>query len=119
WPVSSPGPHGLDLDPGHGRAFVACDGGRVATIDLKTGREMASVAIAGEPDAIWYNANRSLLYVAIGSPGVVDVVDTREMALVQEVPTEVGAHTTAFDHDRQLLYVFLPGSCRAAVYEEK
>ncbi len=119
WPVSSPGPHGLDLDPEHGRAYVACDGGRVATLDLKTGREVAGVAIAGEPDAIWYNVNRSLLYVAIGSPGVVDVVDTREMALAQEVATEVGAHTTAFDHNQQLLYVFLPRSCQAAVYEEK
>jgi DNA-binding beta-propeller fold protein YncE len=118
WPVSSTGPHGLDLDPEHGRAFVACDGGRVATLDLKTGREVAGVAIAGEPDAIWYNVNRSLLYVAIGSPGVVDVVDTREMALAQEVATEVGAHTTAFDHNQQLLYVFLPRTRRAAVYAE-
>jgi DNA-binding beta-propeller fold protein YncE len=119
WPVSAMGPHGLDLDQTRGRAFVACDGGRVATLDLKTGREVAGVAIAGEPDAIWYNDQRSLLYVAIGSPGVVDVVDTREMTLVQEVATEVGAHTTAFDSNRQLLYVFLPRSCGATVYEEK
>jgi hypothetical protein len=41
------------------------------------------------------------------------------MALVQEVATEVGAHTTAFDRTRQLLYVFLPSSCQAAVFEEK
>lgn len=119
WPVSSAGPHGLDLDPEHGRAFVACDGGKVVAVDLKTGRELASVAIAGEPDAIWYNADRSRLYVAIGQPGVVSVVDTREMALTQELPTEGGAHTTAFDRTRQLLYAFLPSSCQAAVYEEK
>jgi DNA-binding beta-propeller fold protein YncE len=118
WAVSSPGPHGLDLDPERGRAFVACDGGGVAALDLQTGREMSGVAIAGEPDAIWYNAHRSLLYVAIGSPGVIDVVDTRQMALAQEIATEAGAHTTAFDLDRQLLYAFLPRSCRADVYEE-
>jgi hypothetical protein len=58
------------------------------------------------------------LYVAIGRPGVVDVVDTREMALAQELPTEAGAHTTAFDRTRHLLYVFLPSRCQAAVYEE-
>jgi DNA-binding beta-propeller fold protein YncE len=119
WPVSSAGPHGLDLDPEHGRAFVACDGGRVHAVDLKTGRELACVAIAGEPDAIWYNPARSYLYVAVGKPGVLDVIDTREMQLAQELPTEGGAHTTAFDRPRQLLYVFLPGSCQAAVYEEK
>ena len=117
WPVSSAGPHGLDLDAEHGRAFVACDGGKVVALDLETGREVAGVAIAGEPDAIWYNPDRSLLYVAIGRPGVVDVVDTREMTLAQELPTEAGAHTTAFDRTRQLLYVFLPRSCRAVVYE--
>jgi hypothetical protein len=41
------------------------------------------------------------------------------MALAQEVATEAGAHTTAFDRTRQFLYVFLPSSCQAAVYEEK
>ena len=118
WPVSSAGPHGLDLDAEHGRAFVACDGGKVVALDLETGREVAGVAIAGEPDAIWYNPDRSHLYVAIGQPGLVDVVDTREMALAQALPTEAGAHTTAFDRTRRRLYVFLPQSCRAAVYEE-
>ncbi len=119
WPVSSAGPHGLDLDPEHGRAFVACDGGKVLALDLETGRELASVAIAGEPDAIWYNPSRLYLYVAIGQPGVLDVIDTQIMGLVQEIQTEGGAHTTAFDRARQLLYVFLPSSCRAAVYEEQ
>jgi DNA-binding beta-propeller fold protein YncE len=115
-PVSSAGPHGLDLDLEHGRAFVACDGGKVLVLDLETGRELAAVAIEGEPDAIWYNPDRSHLYVAIGQPGVLDVVDTREPALVQRVTTEAGAHTTAFDRARQRLYVFLPRSCRAAAY---
>jgi DNA-binding beta-propeller fold protein YncE len=119
WPASSAGPHGLDLDPGRGRAFVACDGGRMLALDLTTGRELAGVAIAGAPDAIWYNGDRSRLYVAIGQPGVLDVIDTEDMRLVEEIPTERGAHTTAFDRVRQLLYVFLPDSGRAAVYEEK
>ncbi len=119
WPVSSAGPHGVDLDPEHGRAFIACDGGKVVAVDLKTRRELAGVALIGEPDAIWYNPDRSRLYVAIGQPGVLDVVDTQEMGLAQELPTEGGAHTTAFDRTRQLLYVFLPSSCQAAVYEEK
>jgi DNA-binding beta-propeller fold protein YncE len=118
WPVSSAGPHGLDLDQEHRRAFVACDGGTVLAADLTTGREIGSVAIAGEPDAVWYNPDRSHLYVAIGRPGVIAVVDTREMALAQEVATEAGAHTSAFDRTRQLLYVFLPRTCRADVYGE-
>src|SRR5207244_3823295 len=67
--VSAAGPHGLDLDAGADRAFVACDAGRLVLLDLKRDCETASVAIGGEPDAIWFNAQRNLVYVAIGNPG--------------------------------------------------
>jgi DNA-binding beta-propeller fold protein YncE len=118
WFVSSTGPHGLDLDPQHGRAFIACDGGVVSVLSLLTGGEVASVEIAGEPDVIWHNPNRQILYVAIGRPGVIDVIDTATLRRVEQVVTEDGAHTTAFDRVRQRLYVFLPRSCRAALYNE-
>jgi hypothetical protein len=45
------------------------------------------------------------------------VVNTQGMVVEEQIPTEVGAHTTAYDARRQRLYVFLP-SCRVAVYEE-
>jgi DNA-binding beta-propeller fold protein YncE len=69
WPASAGGPHGLELDVETGRAFVACDAGVALSLDLATGRELAACSIAGTPDAIWYNADRRLLYVAIGDPG--------------------------------------------------
>jgi len=115
--VSAAGPHGLDIDAERSRAFVACDAGTLAVIDLETDQEIAAIPIGGEPDAIWFNASRNELYVAIGSPGLVDVVDCERMQVAQRVETEHGAHTTAFDALRQLLYVFLPQSCRAAVYD--
>jgi DNA-binding beta-propeller fold protein YncE len=118
WPVSAAGPHGLDLDGDGGRAFVACDAGVALALDLEDGREVGQVAIAGAPDAIWYNARHERLYVAIEAPGVVDVINTQTMTLEEEVVTERGAHTTAFDPDRQRLYVFLPATCRVALYNE-
>jgi len=117
WPISAAGPHGLDLDLSRGRAFVACDRGVVAALDLATGRERATAEIAGEPDVIWHNEAHRRLYVAIGRPGVIDVIDTEAMRRVGQIATEQGAHTTAFDPVRHRLYVFLPRSCRAAVYE--
>src|SRR5258708_28251351 len=54
FPVLSPGPHGLDLDQDGRRAFVACDGGTVVTLDLASGREQARVPTAGPPRAIWH-----------------------------------------------------------------
>jgi len=116
--VSAEGPHGLDLDAGADRAFVACDAGALVVLDLARDQEMASVPIGGEPDAIWFNSQRKLVYVAIGTPGLIDVVDVNRNELAQRVTTEQGAHTTAFDAARQRLYVFLPDSSRAAVYEE-
>ncbi len=118
WPISSAGPHGLDLDRVRGRAFVACDGGSVVVVDLASETELASITISGEPDAIWFNPLKQRLYVGIGSPGLLDIIDTERAALVESVPTELGAKTSAFDAARQRLYVFLPGSCAAAVYEE-
>ncbi len=125
FPVWSPGPHGLDLDQDGRRAFVACDGNTVVTLDLATGREQAQVPIAGPPDAIWHNHQRSRLYVAIAhlgildeAPGVINVVNTQSMTVEEQIATEAGAHTTAYDAGRQRLYVFLP-SCRVAVYEER
>jgi YVTN family beta-propeller protein len=117
FPVSGVGPHGLDLDQEGRRAFVACDGGTVASLDTSKGLELAWVPIAGAPDAIWHNHRMGRLYVAIKDPGVIDVVNTETMTVEEQVPTEAGAHTAAYDARRQRLYVFLP-SCRVAVYEE-
>jgi len=108
----------LDLDPGTDRAFVACDAGSLVVLDLTRDREVASGSIGGEPDAIWFNAQREMLYIAIGKPGLVDVVDCRRNVVADRVTIEEGAHTTAFDAAPQRVYVFLPGSSRAAVYEE-
>ena len=118
WKVSAAGPHGLDLDVAGGRAFVANDGGAVSVLDLATGRETGRVPIAGQPDAIWFNPECQLLYVAIGAPGLVDVIDTAALRRSQTVVTEEGAHTTAFDRARQRLIVFMPATCRAAFYQE-
>ena len=48
---------------------------------------------------------------------MIEVVNTETMTVDEQIPTEVGAHTTAYDALRQRLYVFLP-SCSVAVYEE-
>lgn len=116
FPVSGIGPHGLDQDSQ--RAFIACDGGSVVVLDTSKGLELAKVSIAGAPDAIWHNHHTGRLYVTIEDPGVIDVVNTTTMTVEEQITTEAGAHTTAYDARRQRLYVFLP-SCCVAVYEER
>ncbi|HWE64379.1 MAG TPA: hypothetical protein VHB98_21920, partial [Chloroflexota bacterium] len=78
----------------------------------------ARVPIGGEPDVIWLNTRRQRLYLAMGHPGLLQVLDTQTMVIDDEIATEEGAHTFAFDEGRQRLYVFRPRTNRAAVYEE-
>jgi len=116
WSVSCGGPHGLDLDRAGDRAFAACDGGEMVCLSSVDGTEAAKVAIAGVPDAIWFNPAASSLYVAIAEPGLLQVIDTKRMAIAEAIKTEPGAQTTAFDVRRQDLYVFKPISCSVAAF---
>jgi DNA-binding beta-propeller fold protein YncE len=117
--VPAAGPHGLDLDPAGRRLFCACDGKRVIALDGRTGAVVDQIDIAGEPDVVFYNPRRQRLYVAIGEPGVIEVLETRPLARRQVVATEPGAHTTAFDPASETLYAFLPRTHRAAVYRDR
>lgn len=118
WPISSAGPHGMDLDRDGRRAFVACDGGRLVAVDLESGREAGVIPISGVPDATWFNPTKQRIYVAVANPGVIDVIDAIGLRAIVSISTEPGAKTTALDVKRQRLYVFLPESCAAAVFEE-
>ena len=110
------GPHGLDLDLAGRRLFCACDDGQLYTVEPVTGRVVRAAGLSGAPDVIFHNAKKKHLYVAIGDPGVVDVIDTENLILLQTVTTELGAHTIAYDPELSKVYAFLPGSHRASVY---
>jgi DNA-binding beta-propeller fold protein YncE len=118
-PIAASGPHGLDIDQSGARAFVACDGGAVVELDLTTDRVLRSAPIPGVPDATWYNSQSACLYVALGQPGVLQVMDTDTLTEREAVVTEPGAGTTAFDVQRQQLFVFLPRTSRVAIYVEQ
>jgi DNA-binding beta-propeller fold protein YncE len=118
-PVPAAGPHGLDLDAAARRLFCACDAARLIELDADTGAVVRTAALAGEPDVVFLNTRLARLYVAVGEPGVIEVFDTRTLKLVETVQTEKGAHTLAYDADRSLVYAFLPGTHRAAVYVDR
>jgi DNA-binding beta-propeller fold protein YncE len=115
-PLPADGAHGLDFDPATRRLFCACDAGVLVTLDAATGNVQRQSKLSGVPDVVWFNASRRQLTVAIGDPGVVDVFDTGSMASLGTVVTEKGAHTTALPPSGDGLYVFLPGSHRAAIF---
>jgi len=117
--VGCAGPHGLALMGG--RLFCAADGGEVVVVDDPAGRPTiaARLPLRGVPDVAWHAAVAPLLYVAIGTPGIVTVIDTERLAEAETVDTEAGAHTLGWDAATRRLYVFAPASGTALVYEER
>jgi DNA-binding beta-propeller fold protein YncE len=116
--VPARGPHGLELDFTRRRLYCACDEGVVVSIDADSGTIQGTLELSGPPDVVFLNRNRTRLYVAIGDPGIIDVVDVAHWRKAESVATERGAHTLAFDGSTDRVYVFLPQSHRAAVYHD-
>jgi len=121
WQIEVPdrGPHGLDLDVARQELYCACDGGKLVRVDSGTGVLRGMLELSGPPDVIFLNQPLQHLYVAIGDPGVVDVIDTSTWRRVETVQTEPGAHTLAMDDAGHHVFAFLPKTHRAAVFEDR
>lgn len=57
-----------------------------------------------------HDADTNRLYVAVGDPGAVVVIDTEQLAVAETVTTEPAAHTSGWDPVAKTLYVFCPQS---------
>jgi DNA-binding beta-propeller fold protein YncE len=115
--VAAAGPHGLWLDGE--RLFCAADGGALVVLSRSSGDVLANLPLPGAPDVVMHDQAGKRLYVAIGDPGLICSFDSERLKQVGEVETEEGAHTIGWDPVGRALYVFCPGSCGAAVYEER
>lgn len=115
--VPSVGPHGLALVGDH--LFCAADAGSLVVLHRDTGEVLGSVALAGEPDVIMTDELTGRLFVAIGMPGIVEVIDTNTLSKVETIATEAGAHTIAWDRDGRTLYAFLPQVCGVLALSEQ
>jgi hypothetical protein len=107
------GPHGLWLDGE--RLFCAADGRALVMLHRDSGAVLGTVLLPGEPDVVMHDPALRHLYIAIGEPGVICVVDSDRLHLLQTVPAGPGAHPR-IDPDHHAVYAFLPGSSGAAVY---
>ncbi len=116
--IPATGPHGLDIDLERRRLFCACDQGGLFTVDLETGKVSKASSLAGPPDVIFYNSKLHHLYVAVGEPGVIDVIETDTMKTIQTVKTEPGAHTIAYNPETARVYAFMPKSHRASIFAD-
>jgi DNA-binding beta-propeller fold protein YncE len=116
--VPAGGPHGLELDHSERRLFCACDAAKLVSLGSGSGEVLGTLDLSGSPDVIFLNRVLGRLYVAIGDPGVIDVIDTRAWRTVQVAPTGRGAHTIAHDENSNRVYAFLPEASRAVVFQD-
>ena len=117
-PIPVEGPHGVDVDEESGIAYVVCDGGGLVSVNVEKRKVLDKVEICANPDVAWLNIRKKVVYVASSKPGMIQVIDIGEMRVVEEVPTEEGAHTFSFDQRMQTLHTYLPQSCKVAFYKE-
>ncbi len=110
------GPHGLDFDTTTSRLLCACDSGVLVAMEPMSGRMLGTVQLSGKPDVVFLDPKSRRLFVAVGNPGVIDIIDINALRRDEVVPTERGAHTLALDRKRRKIYAFLPRSHRAAVF---
>jgi hypothetical protein len=101
----------LALDADHGRLFVGCRRKpTVVVLDVKTGKEVAGVAIPEDIDDLFYDARRERLYASCGA-GAVAVIERKgadRYEVVERVATGKLARTCLFDPDSGRLYVPVP-----------
>jgi DNA-binding beta-propeller fold protein YncE len=86
---------------------------------LNSGKILGLADLSGAPDVIFFNSGSKHLYVAVGDPSVIDVFKTDSLKRLEVVPTGKGAHTLAFDVQRNKVYAFLPQNHTAQVFVDE
>jgi hypothetical protein len=121
WKLSGAGGNfPMALDEVHGRLFVGCrQPARLLVLDTATGKQVASVAIVGDTDDVFYDASRRRIYAA-GGEGAVTVIEQQDddkYSVAESVKTAPGARTAYFAAETGSLYVAVPhrGSQRAEI----
>jgi DNA-binding beta-propeller fold protein YncE len=98
WPTApATHPHGLAFDPDSGRLFSAGDNGKLAVIDVKTGKVVAVADITPKVDQIAFDPGTRRVYCA-GSDRLSVVQETADGAVVLgSVKTAASARNVAVD----------------------
>ncbi|HKU14376.1 MAG TPA: hypothetical protein VJQ52_08265 [Steroidobacteraceae bacterium] len=108
WPLAGcEEPTGLAIDRAHHRLFAACSNKVMAIIDSTTGRGIAQVLIGGKVDGAAFDAQKQLAF-ASGGDGTLTVVHEEtpdKFAVVETVPTKVGARTLTLDERTHRIFL--------------
>lgn len=106
WPLGCDSPSGLAMDQAGHRLFSVCDGKKMSVLDATTGNSLALPPIGEGPDAAAYSPEKNLAFASCGE-GVLTVIDasTPAYAAIENLPTQKGARTMAYDPSTDRVYL--------------
>ena len=110
----------MALDEVNHRLFVGCRlPSKLVVLNTESGDPIAKIDISGDPDDVFYDANRHRIYAICGA-GKIDVVeqiDPKTYKTSTKVDTAEGARTGLFVPERDTLFVAVPhrGSQQAEI----
>lgn len=109
WPLAPcESPSGLAIDIEHHRLFAACDNSRMAVVDDRTGKVVATPATGGGPDAARFSPAGRLAFSSNGDNGTLTVIhedSPDRYTVLQNLATQHGARTMAMDPDGSRVYL--------------
>jgi DNA-binding beta-propeller fold protein YncE len=109
WPLAPcTEPSGLAIDRKNRRLFVGCDNKMMAVVNADTGKVLATLAIGEGVDATRFDPESGLAFASCGQSGVLTVVKEEspdKFSVAEDVPTQRGARTMAFDSKTQRAFV--------------
>ena len=111
------GPNAIAVDPEKQVLWLTdFTGARVVAVDIETGQEVASVAVAKQPDYLAIDPARNRLYVSSRSTTDLQVINTKSAKKLKPYRT-AGSAALAVDSDNRLLYVSERETGRIEVYD--
>ncbi len=100
-------PTGLAIDKEHNRLFSVCANGKMEVLDSETGRIISELAIGSAPDSAAFDSNLGIAFSSNGD-GTLTIVkenDPDHFSVSQNVITQRGARTMAYDSDNHRAYL--------------
>jgi len=89
-----------------GILIASCANGVAKTINAKSGKLLADIAIGPRPDAVMYDAKRNRAFVPSGGDGVLTVIDTSIAAkAIGKIATQQGSRNGAVDPETGAVYL--------------
>jgi DNA-binding beta-propeller fold protein YncE len=97
--------HGVALLPTVNVAFITrSEANTVDVFDPKSLRQLASIPVADDPDAILYIRSTNLIYVAHGDPNMATLIDPEKRATVGTIQLSGKPEFSALDSESGLLF---------------